>query len=292
MVLERPGRVTFSYPSCFKQDGDYVQVSDASDLSLLVSFDSESGRFYSGALLQCQANFPHKYSRTVQEVSVTVPSNIKAPKAEEDSGLTANPSMFGDATASMQKSMSASRVSQKQKSMSLSLEQFIPEAETSQEQSWNYCLLYGVKEGILVFFADDLESCEEVVRSVAARFRDVLGKPSKPGQSLPPDMPLDDHPQIQCTRLHIGRTSPTCGRILAELLQNELKREFQINATLETQNRYTNCAVMCVRIMMANQLSMRGFDIEKACQAIPSIGPKAGKAAGEAWEKLWRQVRA
>lgn len=267
MFLQRPGRVVFSYPNSFKQGGDAVQLSGAADASMLVAYDAEAGRVYSGFLLAASEGFPHKYSRTVQEVSIRVPSNVKIQK---DSSMMSTSSMTST-------SMLGNTSSKKRMTDPLGLEQFGESGDPppSQERCFTYCLLYTVKEGILVYFSDDLESCEERVRGIAVRYRD---------ESLL---------QIRSIHYRVGRASPVVGRVLADqVLPAELKRDFKTSCSVEQQPNFTNCIVFCIRCMMAMNLCVRGYEVQRVCSDTPAVGLVAGQVVGDMWEQLWRKVRA
>eukprot|EP00931_Biecheleriopsis_adriatica_P060153 TRINITY_DN36110_c0_g1_i1.p1 TRINITY_DN36110_c0_g1~~TRINITY_DN36110_c0_g1_i1.p1 ORF type:complete len:344 (-),score=67.62 TRINITY_DN36110_c0_g1_i1:51-1082(-) len=303
VLFSRPGHLSFISPtSSIKQGGDYVRISECTDVHMLVGYDEDSGRFYTGILLEAQAKMTmHKYSRTVEEVATAVPSNIRPPKEVPSSPagslgetrwaqhMTESLTQGGSLTSAVKTPKRSTLQSQ----TPMSLENFGETGEDppSQEHQYPYCLLYMVKEGILAYFADDLESCEEVIRSVGARRRDAEAPPSPPGHSIPETPHSSAFPQIKSMVHHIGRAPPLVCRILIGCLQAELKREWKVKCDHTVQDNYTNCAVFCMRVMMALQLGIRGFDIVKECEKRKSLGPKCGKAVAEAWERLWRQVR-
>lgn len=276
MLLDRPGRLVFSYPNAFQQ------VSEACDASMLVAYDSEAGRVYSGLLLTAQEGFEHKYMRTLQEVSIRVPSNVKY---QNDSSTM---SAFSVTSTSMLGSTSP----KKRMTDPLSLSQFAESGPPpSQERCFTYCLLYTVKEGILVYFSHDLASCEELVRCIAARYRDESRLPG-PHVSRLEEKSSKHFPQIRSIHYLVGRTPPVVGRVLADLLPAELKRDFKTRCEVEQQPNCTNCIVFCMRCIKAMNLCVRGYDIQRVCSDTKTIGPVAGQVVGQMWEQLWRKVRA
>lgn len=242
--------------------------------------------------LQAHPNFPHKFSRTVEEVKV----NRKAAQKEcADDVSEASPSMgkLSHQCSWMSRSPSAAKLSPRMvKSASrtsmLSMEKLgePDEPPPTREQQWFCCLFYAIKEGILVYFADDIESCEQVVQSVQSRYRDVQDLEASMKNPAVPCV----HPQAQIYRHLVGGAPPVVGRVLSRVLQEDLARDFQIMPTVEKQPDSTNCVVFCMRAVKAFQMALRGFDIVKAGESNPSIGRRAGDIAGEAWERLWNRV--
>jgi len=273
MLLDRPSRVQFAYPSGIRQCGDLVLVSDTSQLSMLVGFD-DSGRFFSAIVLRASEARPHNYSRTVEEVVVTAAKSTDGWKT-----TTAGASLTRSLTRS------SSFLSTAKAPSGLTMDQFGESGEPpSQERAWQYLMLYLVKEGVLLYFADDIQSCKQMVRSIAARSHgDAQDSPAGKARAS----------QVTFVEHHVGIAPPIVGRILADLIESELRREFAVKCAMEEQINYTNCAVFCVRVMMASQLSVRGYDIKAVCEAVPAhLGSVVGEVAGEGWEQLWRRVRA
>jgi len=292
ILLTRPGNVEFFFPGSFKQGGDYVQVSEVAEVHMIVAYDAETGRCYSGLCLQAHPNFPHKFSRTVEEVKVgrkaaqkefvddASEASPSGKLSRQGSWMTHSPS--GKLSPSSRMAKSSSRASM------LSVEKLgeLDEPPPNREQQWFCCLFYAIKEGILVYFADDIESCEEVVQSVQSRYRDVQDLEASMQNPKVPSI----HPQAQIYRHLVGGAPPVAGRVLSQLLKEDLARDFQIMPSADKQKSSTNCVVFCMRAVKAFQMCLRGFDIVKAGESNPSIGRRAGDIAGEAWERLWHRV--
>ncbi|CAE7251994.1 unnamed protein product [Symbiodinium natans] len=291
ILLTRPGNVEYVFPGTFRQGGNYVQVSEAAEVVLIVGFDADSGRCYSGVVLQAHCNFPHKFSRTVEEVTSAEKKEAPASPSDWESQDTRCPSVekLRRECSWMSRSPSGARISptstlakSASRSSGLSLEKFgeLEEAPPTREQLWPCCLFYAVKEGILVHFADDIESCEEVVRSVQARYRDAQGTVGAP----------PNHPQVHIVRHSAGGAPPVAGRMISQVLRNDLKRDFKVFSTASQQKDFTNCVAFSMRIIKDFQLAVRGFDIVKVCQSNPALGHKTGEVVGSAWEKLYHAV--
>mmetsp|Transcript_68158 Transcript_68158/g.160427 ORF Transcript_68158/g.160427 Transcript_68158/m.160427 type:complete len:343 (-) Transcript_68158:230-1258(-) len=295
ILLTRPGNVEYVFPGSIKQGGDYIQVSEAAEVVIVSGFDAESGRCYAGLVLQAHANFPHKFSRTVEEVAV---ATKKEPPPPTDTDMVAQ----GDASPSsvaklrrecswMSRSLSGARLSPSDKMMAksasrssgLSLEKFgeLEEPPPTRERCWSCCLFYAVKEGILVSFADDIDSCEQVVRSVQSRYRDSQDMAATAPQT---------HPQVYTARHLAGGAPPVAGRVISGVLKNDLKRDFKVSCPAEKQKQFTNCVAFCMRVVKEFQLSIRGYDIVKVCESHQALGRRTGEVAGDAWEHLWHRV--
>ncbi|CAK9035439.1 Uncharacterized protein SCF082_LOCUS21287 [Durusdinium trenchii] len=293
ILLTRPGQVDFFFPGSFKQGGDYVQVSEVAEVHIIAAYDVETGRCYSGLCLQAHPNFPHKFSRAVEEVKVNPQKDL-----EEETSPDASPSSIKKLSQQcswMSRSPSGAKLSPSNRmaksasrSSGLSMEKFgeLDEPPPTREQQWLCCLFYAIKEGILVYFADDVQSCEQVVRSVQSRYRDVEDLAA----SLKAPTAPSSHPQAQICRHNVGGAPPVAGRIITRVLQEDLQREFQIMSPVEKQPDTTNCVVFCMRVVKGFQMALRGFDIVKAGESNPSIGRRAGDIAGEAWERLWSRI--
>lgn len=271
VMLPRRSEIQFVYPGGLRIGGDVIQVSDTSDLSLLVGFEETSGRFYSGLLVHASlASNRHTYSRAVEEVVLTSPSvrtcSVSSPASKAQAASGSEPF-----------------------SGSISLGQLDAEEAPARITEWEFLLFYAVKEGVLVFFGHDLESCEEVVRDIAASYGEQEATP----ESLSPagSRRLSDSSRVKCVSFKIGRAPPPVGRVCTEMIDAELKRQFAIRCDASVQSECTNCVVFCLRMMLAMKLSVRGFDIRTVCDSRPDLGALVGTAAGDAWEQLWRVVR-
>lgn len=99
---------------------------------------------------------------------------------------------------------------------------------------------------------------------------------------------------VKVVRRWVGKAPPAPTKLITEMIIADLARDFKVHCDAEEQPYYTNCVVFCVRIMMVLQIAIRGYDIRETCESPEnkgSLGSKAGEAACEAWEKLWRTVR-
>jgi len=270
MLLHRGGDLQFAFPGGIRQGGDTIQVSEVVDLSLLVGFEEAAGRLFSALLVRAPlASAPHTYSRAVEEVLLTAPGARPAKSAE----LTGKASSNGGGNEIF--------------SGGMSLESLDKEEPPAQVTEWEYLLLYAVKEGVLAFFGNDFESCEEVLRDIAAHYGELptAANASTSGASLAAST------RVKTAMYPIGRAPPPVGRVFTELIDSDLKREFAIRCEAEEQSSCTNCVVFCLRMMLGMKMSVRGWEIQQICESRPDLGPLVGSAAGDAWEQLWRRVR-
>lgn len=157
-------KVSFSQTSGMRQGGSAIQISPEADVSLLVAFEEDAGRLYSGVLLRAPEAFPHRYGRELEEVVLSQP-NDRTALPEPNS-----PASRGARSPSARSSTHLSRGAQSpgagRASPPLEMDK-IGKENAMQETAWTYLLLYTVKEGILLFFSQDFAECEEVVREVA-----------------------------------------------------------------------------------------------------------------------------
>lgn len=260
MLLHRRGSVEFSFPSGMCQGEDMIQVSDVSDLSLLLGFEESAGRLYSALLIHATfKDQPHRYCRGLTEFT------LKAGTSQPSSAHKGADEIF---------------------SGEMSFAQVGKERETAPTDTvWPYLMLYAVKEGVLAFFARDIESCEYTVREIAASYgEEERGTGTGPG-------PSTASARIKTVHHAIGRMPPPVCRVLTGLVDSDLKRRFAVHAEPEDQAECTNCMCFCLRIMLGMQLAIRGYDIRRVCEERADLGPIAGEAASAAWELLWRRVR-
>lgn len=271
-LFDRPGRVEFAFPSGLRHDGDVVKISEDFTVHLIVCFEETSGRFYLGLALKSSPMQPHTYCRAVSEPE-------RRELREASSGSLLADSLKADS-----------------------------DQGRYNETMWPYLMLYQVKEGILAYFAEDVDECEQVVRAIAESYGPGLPK----GSGLEPAPPLvpsgraspnkarsapvtqDQAPSAYVRSAHheVGKALPSCARIIVEQIQADLKRRFAVRCEAEEQAECTNCVVFCMRIMMSIQLSMRSYEIVKMCEGRNDLGRIAGEAVGAEWEQLWRRVRA
>mmetsp|Transcript_44604 Transcript_44604/g.127947 ORF Transcript_44604/g.127947 Transcript_44604/m.127947 type:complete len:302 (-) Transcript_44604:80-985(-) len=261
MLLHRGGEVQFSFPEGIVQSGDIIALSDAVDMSLLIGFQESAGRLYSALLIHAPLpEQPHVYSRAVEEVILKAPTSQPA--------------------ASKSPTKASTRSGGDEMFSGGSLAQLDSEAPPASSTDWPYALLYTVKEGVMVYFSSDYESCEQVVREIAEHEFKASSRESK-----------DKCSEVKCVNFPAGRAPPPVGRVFHEMLGNELKREFAIRCEAQEQAGCTNCVVFCLRMLLGMKMSVRGHDIEAVCEGRRDLGPKVGKAAGDAWEQLFRRVR-
>jgi len=283
LLLHRPGTgIYFSHTSGLRQGGTGLVISESSEVSLLVGFEETVGRLYSAVVLRAPESAPHRYGRELEEVTLKHPAN-RAPVSPTSPGM-------GGAC-----SPDATRLP---KNIPLEMEKLHQE-KALQECGWPCLLIYAVKEGVLLFFCQDVAECEEVVCEVAQAFATET-----PADSQPSKGPLSGTAsganlaaslKVKCVEHCVGRAPPGSTRLITDLIIGDLKREFAVRCDPEEQPNCTNCAVFCLRSMMAMQLAVRGYDIKAVCESPKyraSLGPKVGEAACHAWEQLWRTARA
>lgn len=290
LLLHRPGdQVYFSHTSGLRQGGTGLVISESSEVSLLVGFEETVGRLYSAVLLRAPESAPHRYGRELEEVTLNQPGS-RAP---------ASPTSPGTGGA---RSPDASRL---RDSAPLEMERLNYE-KGLQEAGWPCLLIYTVKEGVLLFFCQDVAECEEIVCEVAQAFAHQTPADSQDGggsRSLPTGqlsgtaagVKLAASLKVKCVEHCVGRAPPGATKLITDLIIGDLKRDFAVHCPPEDQPLYTNCAVFCLRAMMAMQLAVRGYDIKAVCESAKyraSLGPKVGEAAFHAWEQLWRTARA
>jgi len=286
LLLERPGRVYFSFSSGLRQGGSSVQVSESSEASLLVGFEEAAGRLYSAVLLKAKEDSPHRYGRELEEVVLSHPGNNNpahqpmSPMSSTAGGGSPN----GNATRRKQP---------------LEMEKLNQE-NALQNTGWMYLLLYTVKEGVLLFFSNDVSECEDIVREVALSFGERPLVPQDLNMSGGratgggPTTAESTAMKVKCVEYRVGRAPPGSTKLLTDLIVGDLAREFAVRSDTEEQPKCTNCVVFSLRAMMAMQLAVRGYDILKVCESQEYrsvLGPKAGEAACAVWEQLWKSVR-
>lgn len=288
LLLERPGRVYSSFASGLRQGGSSVQFSEASEVSLIVGFDESAGRLYSAVLLKAAELSPHRYGRELEEVVLSHPAAR---------GLPEN-SMMSDGG-----SPNATR--RPQQSQQLEMDKLGAEGALQQTE-WPYVLMYAVKEGVLLFFTEDPSECMDIVRNIAVSFGDKGPVPQdlamSAGRAASTGMGggtaaaanLAAALKVKCVEHFVGRGPPAATKLITDLIMGDLQRDFAVRCEPEIQPYSTNCVVFCVRVVMALQLAVRGYDIRTICESQEQknvLGPKAGEAACAAWEKLWKHVR-
>mmetsp|Transcript_44536 Transcript_44536/g.125980 ORF Transcript_44536/g.125980 Transcript_44536/m.125980 type:complete len:270 (-) Transcript_44536:3-812(-) len=230
LLLERPGRLRFSFPAGIIQGEDLIQVSEVSSLSILAGFEESVGQLFAGALLHAQLD-----------------DNLHRKSHHSE-----------------------------------------PEGNSAEESRWTYILLYAVKEGVLAYFAQEHKECEDILRAIAESFghaaKDAAHGASASGTAAAVRVKIVEYP--------IGNCAPPVCRVFTDVINADLAREFRIRCDADEQQDCTNCVVFCLRLIMAMQLSFRGYDIQRVCADRSDLGPKVGDAAAAAWELLWRRTRA
>lgn len=251
-LLQRPNTLEFSFPSGLKHGDDMIEVSDSSQLSLLVGFDEARGRLYSGLLLHApQLDSPHRYNRGRSEPT--------SPAQQEQKNISVEEASFLGMSQELDFSLGGT--------------------------AWSYMLLYAVKEGVLIYFSEDLESCQEVIREIATP--EVA--PVAEGGPAAATTATSSLPK--CLQYLVGPApTPVC-RALVGVVGADLDRSFAVNFEPEAQANFTNCVWFCMRVMSGLRLSVRGYEICRVCEENAELGPIAGEAVSTAWERLWKHVQ-
>lgn len=257
VLLERPGRTQFSFPSGIRQDGDVLEVSEEAQASLLFGLDQGVGRLYAALLLVGPSDKPHRFRQAV----VGEEQRGGNPVALADDGDTARGEMFSTA---------------------LSLERLCrdPGEVPTQDSESRYMLFCTVKEGVLVYFQPDVESCEHVIREIAAS--------SQAGTS---GMDATSPSGVTLVGYPLGQLTPSVARLLADVMHADLPRRFAIRCDVEAQAKCTNCVVFCLRALLAFQHSINSHDVRRVCASRADLGPITGEAVVAALEQLKRVVR-
>lgn len=294
ILLERPGRVYYSPASGLRQGGTSLQISDSAEIGFIVGFEEAAGRLYAAVLLRAPESSPHRYGREMEEVVLSHPaaarSSVDAPSSTGSGGVG---------------SPNATRQRPKQEPLEI---EKLHQEKALQETGWPYMLLYAVKEGILVFFTEDVAECEEIVREVALSVggkhpvpqdltlsggRASTGQPGMGGGTAAAAN-LQAALRVKVLEHYVGRAPAGATMLLTEMIMSDLKRDFAVRCRNEEQPDCTNCVIFCMRTAMAMQMAVRGYDIKRVCEDPAykkELGPKAGEAACNAWEDLWRRVR-
>jgi len=347
ILLERPGRVSYEFPHGMRFGSNLIQLSESTNVSLLVGFEEQAGRLFAGVLLTARhEEYPHYYCREIDEVTLSHPNAAATAAFYASDGGTLKPEELEASVAPISPKALGSRTAGRTSPgpeagtgkmsnadfQTYLLETHAPGApgrtspapqeggtglqldqlfqETPMERSeWRYILFYVVKEGLLVFFSNDMAGCEEVVREIAHSYgttpplpqdlprsqsdgRFSIGSAMSPGPGTQAASNLASALKVKCVEHEVGRAPPGSTKLIADLIKGDLQRRFAVRSEAEQQPGTTNCVVFCLRAMMALQLSVRGYDIRRVCESRPDLGPKAGEAACAAWEQLWRRVRA
>eukprot|EP00929_Paragymnodinium_shiwhaense_P041724 TRINITY_DN21668_c0_g1_i1.p1 TRINITY_DN21668_c0_g1~~TRINITY_DN21668_c0_g1_i1.p1 ORF type:complete len:563 (-),score=140.82 TRINITY_DN21668_c0_g1_i1:195-1796(-) len=173
-----------------------------------------------------------------------------------------------------------------------------------EDCTWTHLLLYSVKEGVLVFFANDQESCEDVIREIASAY-----SVSPPGRVDAPvhvghGTPTQVHAgtaaassnALAAARLSfichkVGRAQSICCRQISSLVEQDLARRFAVSGynQAEEVNQVTNCVLFCLRSLREMQLPLRGHDVARICSDHPQLSATVGDVAASLWEAMWLQ---
>lgn len=269
MLLHRPGEVEFAFPAGISQGEDVIEVSEASDLSVLVGFDEAAGHLFSGLLLTALSEEqPHRYRRGLAEVNLKLGGSQSASASFGDGGLqSALSTIKMDKLSTQESSASAA----------------------GGGAPWSHMLLYSVKEGVLVFFANDVESCEQTIRDIAGSFAEPPAAAKDATDQAAAQAAAES--RIKTVLHPVGTLAAPVNKNLAQLIAADLKRGFVMHSDPEDQADFTNCACFCVRILRGMKLQLRGYELRWACEQRADLGPVAAEAASAVWEQLWRQVR-
>jgi hypothetical protein len=174
---------------------------------------------------------------------------------------------------------------------------------------WRFMLLYSVKEGVLVYLADDRESCERVVKDVAVMYGITTHPPGRTslvtGTSIVPaytgerdsadeaaksaeKIRKDAEDRVKSGELPVGNvTKGTACYKLSNIVIAELGRRFAVRCEPEEQSECTNCVMFCMRVIVSMKLTLRGYHLRHLCEHRADLGKKAGDAVDLAWEQLW-----
>lgn len=162
MLLRRPGEVEFTFGQGLTQGDDVIEISEVADLAVIVGFDAAIGHVFTGLLLTASAeDQPHRYRRGLAEVT------LRGGGSQSPSGKFGSGELSGGDSTSARTSKEGSA------------------ALAGGGTTWSHLLLYAVKEGILAFFANDVESCEQTVRDIAGSFGLGGGEPQAGAKAAP-----------------------------------------------------------------------------------------------------------
>jgi hypothetical protein len=132
---------------------------------------------------------------------------------------------------------------------------------------WEHFMLYGVKEGVLGHFADNLDACAEAMGQIIAS---AGGRPTV------------------CLAHRVGTVAMTSD--LVATINADLRRSFNVKSEDHLLRQSTNCAVFVMRVLKSLNLPLRGSQLTEAAAQHPKIGRAAGQVLGQAWEYLWNRV--
>jgi hypothetical protein len=132
---------------------------------------------------------------------------------------------------------------------------------------WEHFMLYGVKEGVLGHFADDLDACATAMGEIIAS---AGGRPTV------------------CLAHRVGTVAMT--NDLVATINADLRRSFAVKSEDHLLRQSTNCAVFVMRVLKSLNLPLRGSQLVEAAAQHPKIGRPAGQVLGQAWEYLWNRI--
>jgi hypothetical protein len=132
---------------------------------------------------------------------------------------------------------------------------------------WEHFMLYGVKEGVLGHFADNLDACAEAMGDIISS---AGGKPTV------------------CLAHRVGTVAMTSD--LVATINADLRRGFNVKSADHLMRQSTNCAIFAMRVLKSLNLPLRGSQLVEAAAQHPKIGRPAGQVLGQAWEYLWNRV--
>jgi len=185
---------------------------------------------------------------------------------------------------------------------------------------WRYMVLYNVKEGVLIYLADDRESCERVVRDIAVMYGITTHPPGRTslvtGTSIVSERNRERHSttakegfdesntsaasiknaaeaRVKSVEVPVGKVSKgTACYKLTNIITQELGRRFAVHCDPDDQNECTNCVMFCMRVILELKLTLRGYHVRRMCDEHPHLGKKAGEAAADVFEQLWSRTGA
>jgi len=132
---------------------------------------------------------------------------------------------------------------------------------------WEHFMLYGVKEGVMGHFADNLDACAEAMGEIIAS---AGGRPTV------------------CLAHRVGTVGVT--NDLVATINADLRRSFNVKSQDHLLRQSTNCATFAMRVLKSLNLPLRGSQLTEAAAQHPKIGRQAGQVLGQAWEYLWNRI--
>eukprot|EP00927_Polykrikos_kofoidii_P041149 TRINITY_DN35065_c0_g1_i1.p1 TRINITY_DN35065_c0_g1~~TRINITY_DN35065_c0_g1_i1.p1 ORF type:complete len:423 (-),score=71.26 TRINITY_DN35065_c0_g1_i1:261-1469(-) len=329
VLMDKASDVSYVFPHGLRHGNDFIQLCAASEVSLLVCFNETNGRIYAGTVLKAVDGSPHLYRRAKDQAAQFMGTRDTTrlqgqgvggepvdERGQGEDGEATKPSTWrlDMVKENLERMRQGTRRSTPEPAEPLELEKLFQEVP-SEDSHWPYALLYRVKEGVLVYFAESHQHCEEAVRQIAvtyaipplppaqdSRAPSSLGRTSQTrmmDSSMVHTREIDAESfaiasrnaesEVKVVEHLVGRAPALVTRAIADCISADLTRRFALSCEPEDHADCTNCVVFCMRIILDFSLSLRGFDIECVCQENKLLGEKAGAAVNVAWETLWLQ---